>query len=237
VSARAIEPGTKAAPVEDPTTILVVEDDEPIRLAIRELLEAEGYDVIAAVDGAEALVALESATPSLVVTDLQMPNVDGEELCIRLRGDDRTAEIPIVVLTAAHRTDAVDGRADAIIRKPFDIDALLGTIAQFIRPTLPPRPMTTAPSVRLTLGPQRATFVLYVTAGTASSSRAERTVTAVAGARRIQIEVVDVLVDEARAERDGIAMTPTLVRTAGGTREVFVGDLSESALIEEFLDS
>jgi CheY-like chemotaxis protein len=218
-----------------PAMILLVEDDEAIRMAVRELLEAEGYEVITAGDGEEALRHLSQTLPALVITDLQMPNVDGAQLCQRLRSDSRTADVPIVVLTAAHRTEVVEKQVDAILRKPFDIDALLGTIAQFIRPTLPPRRFDLTPSVRLTLGPIRPSFVLYVTLGTSSSARAEKTVRAVAETRGARLEVVDVVHYEDRARRDGIQMTPTLVRNFGMQRDVYLGDLSEPTLVEEFV--
>lgn len=221
----------------DGASILVVEDDEPIRLALRELLEIEGYEVGLACDGAQAMQRIAREVPALVVTDLQMPVVDGAQLCARLRGHPRTAEIPIIVLTAAHETDAVRGRVDAVLRKPFDIDVLLSTVAQFIRPTLPPKTSTT-PSVRLTLRPKRPAFTLYVTAGSASSERATRTVRSVVAAHGGALEIVDVLSDEHRARVDGVAMTPTLMRTVnGGEREVFLGDLSEPMLVEEFVGS
>ena len=221
-----------ARPGETPATILVVEDDEPIRLALREVLEVEGYQVIVAADGAEAMLSLERELPSLVVTDLQMPNVDGLQLCKHLRGDERTAQIPIIVLTAEHRYDMVIGQVDALIRKPFDIDALLATIAQFIRPTLPPRAPAAPPSVRLTLKPKKMSFVLYVTGGSSASQRAERTVRTVL--RDHLLEVIDIVADAARARVDGISMTPTLIRSCNGERDVFLGDLSEPTLVEEF---
>jgi CheY-like chemotaxis protein len=232
------EVGTSLRIQEKPesATILVVEDDEPIRLALRELLEVEGYEVELACDGAEALERIARETPALVVTDLQMPVVDGAQLCTRLRGDPRTAQIPIVVLTAAHRLDSVRDRVDAILRKPFDIDVLLSTVAQFIRPTLPPKTNAT-PSVRLALRPKRPAFVLYVTGGSASSERATRTVRGVVAAHGGTLEIVDVHSDEWRARMDGIAMTPTLMRTVNGDREVFLGDLSEPMLVEEFIGS
>lgn len=227
-------PPLRLVRADEPATILVVEDDEPIRLAVREVLEVEGYQVIVACDGADALHEIARNTPSLIITDLQMPNIDGGQLCERVRGSTKTAEIPIVVLTAAHRLDAVAGRVDAIIRKPFDIDVLLSTVAQFIRPTLPPRPPAAPPSVRLSLRPKRPSFVLYVTAGSSASERAERTVRAVLSSNGHPFEIVDVSRDEARARLDGIAMTPTLIREYNGEREVFLGDLSEPMLVEEF---
>lgn len=212
--------------------ILVVEDDEPIRLALRELLEAEGYQVIVAADGAEAIAVLVRELPSLIVTDLHMPNVDGFQLCEHVRANLRTEQVPIVVLTAEHRCDRIRNHVDALIRKPFDIDALLATIAQFIRPTLLPRAPAAPPSVRLSLQPKKQSFVLYVTRGSSASERAERTVRRVLAER--PLEVVDVVADTARARVDGIAMTPTLIRHCNGKREVFLGDASEPTLVEEF---
>lgn len=216
-------------------TILVVEDDEPIRLAVRELLESEGYEVVVACDGEEALGALESGVPSLIITDLQMPRLDGIQLCERLRTDPQTELVPIVVLTAAHRIEGVSSRVDAILRKPFDVDALLATVAQFIRPTLPPRPPQPPPSVRLTLGPVKPTFVLYVTSRSAASQRAEQTVRKVTSSRGAFLEVVDVGAHVDRASHDGVAMTPMLIRNQGRRRDVYLGDLSDPILIEEFV--
>jgi two-component system phosphate regulon response regulator PhoB len=219
---------------DEPATILVVEDDEPIRLALREVLEVEGYQVVVACAGVVALHEMERGLPSLIITDLQMPNMDGGQLCDRVRSRVQTAEIPIVVLTAAHRLDAVEGRVDAIIRKPFDIDVLLSTVAQFIRPTLPPRAPAAPPSVRLSLRPKRPSFVLYVSPGSSASERAERTVRRVLTSQNHPFEVVDVSREESRARIDGVAMTPTLIRSCNGEREVFLGDLSEAMLVEEF---
>lgn len=237
MAAHASRPDARPERIDDPATILVVEDDEPIRLAVRELLEVEGYDVMVASDGEEALVEVARRVPSLIVTDLQMPRLDGAQLCARLRADPETESVPIVVLTAAHRTEAIKPHVEAILRKPFDVDALLSTVAQFIRPTLPPRPLMAPPSVRMTLGPVRPSFALYVTAGTSSSQRAEKTVRRVAEERGAALEVIDVVRDEVRARVDGIGMTPTLVRSMAGRRDVYLGDLSDPMLIEEFVAS
>ncbi|MGZ3454913.1 MAG: response regulator [Polyangiales bacterium] len=226
---------TALAPATSSATILVVEDDEPIRLAVRELLESEGYEVVVACDGEEALGAIASGIPSLIITDLQMPRLDGIQLCERLRTDPETELVPIVVLTAAHRVEGVTSRVDAILRKPFDVDALLATVAQFIRPTLPPRLVGSPPSVRMTLGPVLPTFVLYVTSGSVASQRAESTVRKVASDRQASLEVIDVGRDPPRARADGVAMTPMLMRTQGRQRDVYLGDLSDPMLIEEFV--
>lgn len=224
-------------PEDASATILVAEDDEPIRLAVREVLEVEGYQVTVAVDGAEALDIIARDLPSLVITDLQMPNLDGRQLCTRLRSDMRTEQVPIVVLTADHRIDNLPARVDAVIRKPFDIDVLLSTVAQFIRPTLLPRPAAAPPSVRLTLRPKKPSFTLYITDGSSASERAERTVRRVLDSHHMTIEVVHIQRDPERAAADGVAMTPMLIRTdpRSREREAFLGDLSEPMLVEEFV--
>ena len=217
---------------EQSATILVVEDDEPIRLALREVLEAEGYQVIVAEDGAEAMQVLSREVPSLIITDLHMPNLDGMQLCDNVRADLRTEQIPIIVLTAEYRPDRLRARVDALIRKPFDIDALLATIAQFVRPTLLPRVAAAPPSVRLSLRPRKQSFTLYVSQGSSASERAERTVRRVLADKTL--EVVDIVANPERARVEGVAMTPTLISTFNGAREVFLGDLSEAMLVEEF---
>lgn len=221
-------------------TILVAEDDEPIRLALGELLQLEGYDVVLACDGVDALDKLSREAPALLVTDLEMPRLDGAGLCRRVREHD--AELPIVVLSAAHDLSPVRRYADAVVRKPFDIDVLIGMIAQFIRPTLPPRsslptssgrfrPVTT-PSSRLEL---------FVTAGSTACDRAARAIRDVLRARARHLgrapalELIDIGVEVDRATRAGVAMTPTLVHEIGGTRHLCVGDLCDERVLQEFL--
>ena len=229
----------KIAPPEV-ATILIVEDDESIRLALRELLEVEGYEVVATTDGLEALDYLADTTPALVLTDLQMPNLDGVQLCERLRGDGRTEAVPIVVLSAARDLRGVEGRADAIVHKPFDIDALLSVIAQFIRPTVPPRPSMLMQTGRHHALDRSQMLVLYVTRGSPSCERAEHALRSVLESdlhaeARPQLEVVDVVADEDRTAKDGVAMTPTLVRFDHGHRQAFVGDLSDLKVLRAFL--
>lgn len=103
--------------------VLVVDDESSVRFLLRMLLESEGFDVIEAKHGAEALVRVNEISPQLVVTDLMMPVMDGRELIDRLRSDDATAAIPILALSA--RPDPCVAGADVALEKPFDIDALL----------------------------------------------------------------------------------------------------------------
>ena len=230
----------RAPPSGGPASILVVEDDEPIRLALRELLECEGYDVVLAADGQEALDEISREVPALVLTDVQMPEIDGSELCQRLRNGRTTEDVPIVVLTAARDVDGLERHADAIMRKPFDIDALLKVIAQFIRPTVPPRPSVLVATGRFRAANATSTLVLYVTPGSPACARAEKAIRSVLESdlhesMRPHLEVVDVLAHHDRAHEEGVAMTPTLARNAADRRELFLGDLSDLKLLRAFL--
>src|SRR5215469_10219718 len=103
--------------------ILVV-DDEPEAVELVEFnLKQAGFDVLTAVDGAEALKKAHAALPSLIVLDLMLPEVDGLEVCKMLRRDPATARIPIVMVTAkAAEIDRILGLelgADEYITKPF----------------------------------------------------------------------------------------------------------------------
>ncbi len=112
--------------------ILVVED-VPLGLAVlRMRLEAEGFEVLAARDGIEALDQAREGRPDLVLLDLMLPRLSGERVCQELRADPRTATLPVVVLSAriqeAERLRALAAGADAFIAKPYDTGRLLAEI-------------------------------------------------------------------------------------------------------------
>lgn len=107
-----------------PCTVLIVEDDASVREACTEALVDEGYAVRTAADGFAGLAELGCA-PDIVVLDLMMPRMDGWEFLRRLRalpGHERT---PVLVLTASARTGGAIAGAQAILRKPFVLDAFL----------------------------------------------------------------------------------------------------------------
>ena len=116
--------------------ILIV-DDEPYILNILDFsLDAEGYRVLQASDGEEALRLAQEQTPDLIVMDVMMPRQDGFETCKRLKEDVRTADIPVVLLTARNsREDRSRGeavKADGYITKPFSPQRLLDTVQEFL---------------------------------------------------------------------------------------------------------
>src|SRR3954464_2661867 len=115
--------------------ILVVDDDRSVRDALRRALTLGGYDVEAVEDGRQALPRLSRSSPDAVVLDIGLPEVDGLEVCRRVRGaGDRT---PILMLTArdavSDRIDGLDAGADDYLAKPFDLGELKARIRALLR--------------------------------------------------------------------------------------------------------
>ena len=119
----------------DPVRILVVDDDRSVRDALRRALTLGGYEVDAVEDGQQALTRLSISSPDAVVLDIGLPEVDGLEVCRRVRGaGDRT---PILMLTArdsvSDRIDGLDAGADDYLVKPFDVGELKARIRALLR--------------------------------------------------------------------------------------------------------
>jgi CheY-like chemotaxis protein len=123
------------------TKILVIEDEESVRENILELLDAEGFDAIAAKNGRIGLFLAKAELPDLILCDVRMPELDGYGVITGLRADTTTAAIPFVFLTAkAAKTDfsqGLDLGANAYITKPFTLVQLLDTIEQALLPNRP----------------------------------------------------------------------------------------------------
>ena len=116
-------------------TILVVEDEEPIAELLRAVLEDEGYRVITAADGQEALVRLAEARPALVLSDVMMPHLDGRALARALHADTALRAIPLVLLSALGAASVAGVPHAAFVAKPFELDGLLATIAGLLLDT------------------------------------------------------------------------------------------------------
>ncbi|MBN8868067.1 MAG: response regulator transcription factor [Solirubrobacterales bacterium] len=119
--------------------ILLVEDDEEIVDVLRRTLRAEGYEVRTGEDGGSGLQVAAEFMPDLVVLDLGLPDMDGLEVCARLREE---SEVPILMLTARAETDdrvtGLDSGADDYLVKPFERSELLARIRALLR-RHPPR--------------------------------------------------------------------------------------------------
>lgn len=112
--------------------VLVVDDERNILDIIRFNLEVEGYEVITSKDGEDALAKALDILPDLILCDIMMPELDGLEVCRRLKSDGRTNHIPVVMLSArtqAHdKIASIEAGADDFITKPFDFSDLVARI-------------------------------------------------------------------------------------------------------------
>lgn len=116
-------------------SILLVEDDELIRRAIQMVLEWEGYRVDCASNGQEALDYLRAGNrPCLILLDLMMPVLDGEQFRHEQASDPELASIPVIIVSAASFAEAIN--AVRHIRKPFEVQELLDAIHEQIVPAL-----------------------------------------------------------------------------------------------------
>jgi two-component system, OmpR family, response regulator MprA len=119
--------------------ILVVDDDQAVRDSLRRALVLEGYEVDLAANGTEALRILGQRSPDAVILDLQMPDIDGLEVCRRLRSlGDMT---PVLMLTARgavdDRVEGLDAGADDYMPKPFDLSELFARLRALLRRRAP----------------------------------------------------------------------------------------------------
>lgn len=118
----------------DKQRILIVDDERQITRVLSRGLTTKGYDVHVAADGEAALQTFGDWHPDLVITDLSMPNMNGLELCRRLRA---FSEVPIIVLSVKGeeraKVEALDAGADDYVTKPFGIDELLARIRATLR--------------------------------------------------------------------------------------------------------
>ena len=116
---------------------MVVDDSLTVRKITSRLLAKEGYQVVTAKDGVDALQHLQEIVPDVMLVDIEMPRMDGFELTKNVRSDPQTAHIPIIMITSRtaekHRNYAMELGVNAYLGKPFQEDELLGHIAGFLK--------------------------------------------------------------------------------------------------------
>jgi DNA-binding response OmpR family regulator len=121
--------------------ILIVDDEESIRVLCRLNLELEDYEVLEAADGDTAVKIARATRPDVIFLDVMMPTMDGWEALVRLKADDATANIPVVMLTArTSEADEIKAWGAGVleyIHKPFDPDVLLRAITDAMQPRDP----------------------------------------------------------------------------------------------------
>ena len=122
--------------MSEPRKVLVVDDEPQITRVLRHSLTAHRYEVRTAADGISALETLHDWQPDLVITDLQMPEMNGIELCRKIR---KISSLPIIVLSVKGeertKVEALDAGADDYVTKPFGIDELLARVRAALRRT------------------------------------------------------------------------------------------------------
>jgi CheY-like chemotaxis protein len=116
--------------------ILVIDDDQDLGRVIRRVLELEGYDVVLSDDGLRGLAAAQRQRPDAIVLDLMMPVMDGYQVLAELRDDERTKDVPVVVLTAV-ALDETRERVEAagaatFLTKPFEPKNLSRALASLV---------------------------------------------------------------------------------------------------------
>jgi len=120
--------------MDNPSTILIVDDDRDIRTLLADYLESNGYRTISAADGTGMWKALDDARPDLIVLDLNMPGDDGLTLCRKLRA---TSSLPVIMLTARNepldRILGLEMGADDYLPKPFNPRELVARIGAVLR--------------------------------------------------------------------------------------------------------
>jgi two-component system, OmpR family, KDP operon response regulator KdpE len=119
---------------ENKANILVVDDETQITRVLKTALSAKGYNIRTASDGVQALQEMRNWPPDLIITDLRMPNMDGLQLCQKVRAQSR---IPIIVLSVKGeetiKVEALDAGADDYITKPFSVNELLARVRAALR--------------------------------------------------------------------------------------------------------
>ncbi|MGZ8313893.1 MAG: Hpt domain-containing protein, partial [Telluria sp.] len=130
---RTSQPAASFDPQARKAVIMVVDDSLTMRKVSQRLLEREGYQVVLAKDGVDALEHMQETRPDLMLVDIEMPRMDGFDLTRNVRGNEATATVPIIMITSRtadkHRNYALDLGVNAYFGKPYQEDALLAAIA------------------------------------------------------------------------------------------------------------
>lgn len=120
-----------------PAKILCVEDTPQNMRLVRKILSAAGYEVIEAEDGLTGLARAKEQQPTLILLDVNLPDIDGLEVARRLKGDDATKAIPLIALTAnamyGDRERCMQAGCNGYVPKPITKSELLNTVAHFIQ--------------------------------------------------------------------------------------------------------
>ena len=116
--------------------ILIADDESSLRFLLRKTLEGNGFDILEAADGKQALALAQKQVPDLIIMDVVMPDLYGSEVCERLRKQPKTARIPIIIITANvnlyNEEQAKESGADYYMTKPFSPLKLKNLVHQIL---------------------------------------------------------------------------------------------------------
>jgi DNA-binding response OmpR family regulator len=125
------------------TRILIVDDDDKMRLLLHDVLSDKGYETLEAIDGVEAIQVIQSEKPDLVILDIMMPRMSGFEVLRQLR---HWSNLPVLVLSARgnleDKTECLDLGADDYMTKPIEMKELLARVRAVLRRTAAERPLS-----------------------------------------------------------------------------------------------
>lgn len=124
--------------MSEPATILVADDEAGQRTILEMLLSLEGYEIVATEDGRQTLEYLKDHTPNLAILDVNMPFVDGIEICDRMRRLSRLRSVPVIILTGLEdkriETMATMAKADKVVRKPLQGKDFRQVVRELLNP-------------------------------------------------------------------------------------------------------
>ena len=123
--------------LSDPRKVLAIDDEEDILGFLSTLLETRGFRVFTALTGTAGIELARRERPAVILLDVMMPEVDGHQVCKRLKADPLTSKIPVLMLTVMNRIKdialAMDEGADGFMAKPFDNDELLKEVRNLLK--------------------------------------------------------------------------------------------------------
>ncbi len=129
-------PDVEPAPARETPVVMVTDDSVTVRKVTTRLLERNGYEVVTAKDGMDAIAKLEDVKPDVMLLDIEMPRMDGFEVATHVRHDTRLKDVPIIMITSRtgekHRERAFDIGVNCYMGKPFQENELLNTIRELL---------------------------------------------------------------------------------------------------------
>ncbi|HEY0135965.1 MAG TPA: response regulator [Nannocystis sp.] len=221
----------------DPEQVLIVEDDVDIAELLGELLTQEGYAVTLASNAAQGLAQLRSRRFVLVLSDHRMPGQTGLAMLQEAEREGLLAGVAVLIVSA--EADALRDSPWPALRKPVDFDVLLDEVHRAVVARVAPEEPLVAATENASVMPVLK-LVLYVTATSASSRRAQRNLERVLAqydVAAVAVTMIDLSRDaDAVDPEDRVAFTPTLVRRSPEPRAWLLGDLRDLGAVRSLLE-